>query len=770
MPIPIRILIVEDSEEDAELLVAKLRREEFDPQWDRVETEETYLQKLNPDLDIIISDFTMPCFDGMRALDLMRSRGYDIPFIIVSGTLGEERAVEALKHGALDYLIKGRTERLGSAISRALEQSQSRRRQTQDARAIEEGERKFRTLFDAAHDAVYILENGVFVDCNAKGQFMYGRTWEQIVGHSPDEFAPPVQPDGRDSREKAIEIVTLALAGESQLFEWATVHLDGSIVLSEVSLNRVELAGRVQLMAISRDITERRRAEEQILEQAELLDKATDAIVVCDLHGKILFWNMGAERMYGWSREEMLGQNLGDNLYLNPAAFTEIIDTVLVHGEASGEVEHTTRDNQGLVADARWTLLYDKYNAPKSVLAIHTDVTEKRTIESHLMRAQRMESIGTLAGGIAHDLNNILTPILTSIEILKLETETDGRARKVLDTIERSSRRGADIVRQVLSFARGIQGKRVEIQPKRLLSDIGTLITDTFPKNIRLQLSLPKSEWPILGDPTLLHQVLLNLSVNARDAMPQGGTLAIGADNVVVDEKTARSYERGKPGRYVVISVADTGDGIPAAIREKIFEPFFTTKEVGKGTGLGLSTVLTIVKSHHGFLDVQGNGDGGTIFKVFLPTIEAATPKAPESEVLPNMPRGNGETILIVDDEPSILAITGDTLETFGYRVLEARNGAEALAIYQQHQDEIAVVLTDLTMPILDGSATIRELVKLNPAIKIIASSGFKTGQTGPIFLPTPKRLFLAKPYTAESLLKTVRKILDQPEVLAPRS
>jgi PAS domain S-box-containing protein len=762
MATPIRLLIVEDSEEDAELLVAKLRREQFDPHWERVETEEAYLQRLSPELDIIISDFTMPCFDGMRALDLMRSRGYDIPFIIVSGTLGEERAVEALKRGALDYLIKGRTERLGSAVSRALELSRSRRRQTQDARSIEEGERKFRTLFDAAHDAIYILENGLFVDCNARGQFMYGRTWDQIVGHSPDEFAPELQPDGRPSREKAIEIVTHAMGGESQTFEWATVHRDGSIVLSEVSLNRVELAGRVQLMAISRDITERRRAEEQILEQAELLDKATDAIVVCDLHGKILFWNKGAERMYGWPREEIIGRNLSENLYRKQATFMEIIDAVIANGEASGEVDFTTLEDRELTADVRWTLLCDKYNAPRAVLAIHTDVTEKRMIESQLMRAQRMESIGTLAGGIAHDLNNILTPILTSIEILKL-TETEDRARKVLETIERSARRGADIVRQVLSFARGIQGKRVEIQPKRLLSDIGTLITDTFPKHISLQMALRKSDWPILGDPTLLHQVLLNLSVNARDAMPQGGLLTITADNVVVDERSAKAYDRGKPGKYVVISVGDSGDGIPDKIRDKIFEPFFTTKEVGKGTGLGLATVLTIVKSHNGFIDVQRNGDSGTVFKVFLPTVETPHPKPPESESLSTMPRGNGETILVVDDEPSILAITGDTLETFGYRVLEAHDGAEALALYQKHQDEIAVVLTDLTMPIMDGNSTIRELLRRNPAVKIIASSGFKTGQTGPVYLPTPGRLFLAKPYTAESLLKTVRRILDEP-------
>jgi CheY-like chemotaxis protein len=383
------------------------------------------------------------------------------------------------------------------------------------------------------------------------------------------------------------------------------------------------------------------------------------------------------------------------------------------------------------------------------------------------MRAQRIESIGTLAGGIAHDLNNILTPILTSIELLKL-TETDPKARHVLKTIEDSSKRGADIVRQVLSFARGISGKRVEIHPTRLLKDIETLIRDTFPKNIQLHLSLPKACWPVLGDPTQLHQILLNLSVNARDAMPEGGSLTITAENTVLDELRVAMHPQAKPGRYV--TVRDTGIGIPAAMLDNIFEPFFTTKEVGKGTGLGLSTVVAIAKSHEGFVDVESEPGYGATFTVFLPAKEAPEEKHDDPATLAGFPRGNGETILVVDDEPSILSVTCDTLELFGYRTLSAHDGAEAVAVYRQQPGEISAVLTDMTMPIMDGAAEIRALLQINPELKIIASSGYMTNESSNKNSLAKSKYFLPKPYTAETLLRTVRTILDEtnmPEMLS---
>jgi CheY-like chemotaxis protein len=332
----------------------------------------------------------------------------------------------------------------------------------------------------------------------------------------------------------------------------------------------------------------------------------------------------------------------------------------------------------------------------------------------------------------------------------------------ILNTIEVSSKRGSDIVRQVLSFARGLEGERVEIQPSHLLKDLENIIKNTFPKNIRLQFAIPNDTWAILGDPTQVHQILLNLCVNARDAMPNGGNLTFGVENCVLDEHYAAMHIEAKPGRYVNISVTDSGTGIPQGILDKIFEPFFTTKEINEGTGLGLSTVMAIVKSHQGIIDVYSELGKGTTFKVYLPAMELSAEALKVATQQNSVPRGKGETVLVVDDEASILTITSQTLRAFGYQVLTATDGAEAVAAYAEHRKEIAVVLTDMSMPIMDGSAVIRALTKINPAIKIIAASGLSSNGSVTKLNEASVKHFLTKPYTAGTLLKTMRTILDE--------
>jgi CheY-like chemotaxis protein len=341
-------------------------------------------------------------------------------------------------------------------------------------------------------------------------------------------------------------------------------------------------------------------------------------------------------------------------------------------------------------------------------------------------------------------------------------TATDPQAISILNTIEVSSKRGSDIVRQVLSFARGLEGERVEIQPAHLLKDLENIIKNTFPKNIRLQFSIPNDTWAILGDPTQVHQILLNLCVNARDAMPNGGNLTFGVENRVLDEQYAAMHVDAKPGRYVNIKVSDTGTGIPPDILEKIFEPFFTTKEMNDGTGLGLSTVMAIVKSHGGVIDVYSEPGKGTTFKVYLPAMKLSSEAQTRITQQISVPRGKGETVLVVDDETSILTITGQTLRAFGYQVLTATDGAEAVAAYAENKTEIAVVLTDMSMPIMDGVALIRALTKINPAIKIIAASGLHANGDAAKASSAGVKHFLTKPYTAGTLLKMMRSLLDE--------
>ena len=514
-----------------------------------------------------------------------------------------------------------------------------------------------------------------------------------------------------------------------------------------------------QYVAIRYDITERKRAEEQVGEQATLLDQAQDAIMVRDLDQNVLFWNKGAEHIYGWTAEEALGKNVRELIFKQPSdQFETARKTVIAKGEWMGEMHQTRRDGAALVIESRWTLVRDEAGVPKSVLVINTDITEKKRMEAQFLRAQRMESIGTLAGGIAHDLNNVLSPILMAIDMLQLKT-TDEASRKWLDVLRTNTERGADMVRQVLSFARGVEGERVALQPKHMIKEIIKILRETLPKSIEISFKIPNDLWIVSADATQIHQVLMNLCVNARDAMPDGGSISITAENVFLDENYARMHIEAKAGRFVMIGVADTGPGMSPEIQSRIFEPFFTTKEMTKGTGLGLSTALTIVKSHGGFINVYSELHKGSQFTLYLPALDKPG-GADVNAVQVDLPVGQGELVLVVDDEESIREITRGTLETFGYRVLTASDGTEALALYADKKNEIAVVLTDMVMPFMDGPATIRALQRMNPEVRIIAASGLGAGQRGGEGALEGVSVFLNKPYTAEKLLKTLAKVL----------
>ena len=628
----------------------------------------------------------------------------------------------------------------------------SEQKKAEAARLETEG--RFRTLFEYAPDGILIATpESIYVDANARMCQMLGYTREELIGRCGSDIVA----------EKEIPNIESALDQlndkRDHQRDWQFRRKDGSVFDTEVIATQMP-GGNI--LAMVRDITDRKHAAAKIAEQAAFLDKARDAILARDLEGVIRFWNNGAERMYGWTREEAVGRNIGDLVYTDPKIFEEINRQTIRLGEWQGEVQHVTKDKREITIEARWTLIRDNEGKPKSVLAINTDITEKKKIEAQFMRAQRMESIGTLAGGIAHDLNNILAPIIMSIDLLK-GMATEPESTMILETIDISARRGADIVRQVLSFARGLEGQRIEIQPRHLLKDLQNIVKDTFPKDIRLQFSVPSDVWTILGDPTQVHQILLNLTVNARDAMPDGGMLLVGVENCVLDEQYATMNIQAKPGRYVIISVTDSGTGIPRDLIDKIYDPFFTTKPPNKGTGLGLSTVMAIVKSHEGIINVYSEPGRGTTFKVYLPALESfgETRKEP-ADTAASMPRGNGETILVVDDEASILTITSQTLQAFGYRVLTAANGAAAVAIYAKSSSDISAVLTDMMMPIMDGPATIHALLQINPSVKIVAASGLNLNGGEAKVASAGIKHFLTKPYTAATLLKSIRAILDE--------
>jgi two-component system cell cycle sensor histidine kinase/response regulator CckA len=493
-------------------------------------------------------------------------------------------------------------------------------------------------------------------------------------------------------------------------------------------------------------------------EKASLLELSRDAILVCGLDHRVTYWNKSAERLYGWTAAEAIGRLMTDLKDQNTEIFQQAREKVIQTGEWDGELQQVGKDGRKLVIEGRWTLLRDAAGQPRSILVINTDITERKKVEEQLLRAQRMESLGTLAGGIAHDLNNALTPIMMSIELLKLH-ETDAMRMGVLATIENSARRGADMVRQVLSFSRGVEGQRLEVQAGHLLKGIEKIANETFLKNIRVSSDIPTDLWVVQGDPTQIHQMLLNLCVNARDAMPNGGTLKLNASNHLMDEQCATMIAGAKPGAYLLIELDDTGTGMPPDVIDRIFEPFFTTKELGKGTGLGLSSALAIIKSHQGFIRVSSETDKGSKFQVYLPAqMTAGTAIPPPAPA--QMSRGNGEMVLLIDDEDAVRHITGQTLESFGYRVLPAADGVEASTLYASRRDEIAVVLTDMMMPMMDGPATIQVLMRMNPQVRIIAASGLSVKDMVAKATNAGVRHFIPKPYTAETLLSVLHTVL----------
>lgn len=520
----------------------------------------------------------------------------------------------------------------------------------------------------------------------------------------------------------------------------------------EIAIQQSQLYQQVQ-----QELVERKLAEQKIREQAALLDITTDAILVRDLNHRILFWNKGAERLYGWKKAEVSEKSANNLLYWEPPTQAEYIyQIVLSKGEWQGELQQVTKNGKEIVVESRWTLVRDAVGEPKAILMVNTDITQKQLMERQFLRSQRMESIGTLAGGIAHDLNNILAPILMAVQLLQLQI-TSAQGQQWLEILEDSTRRGSELIKQVLSFARGLDGEHGVLQIRHLIKEIKQIVEEIFPRSIEIHTDISKELWAVCGDATHLHQVLMNLCVNARDAMPKGGSLTISAENLVVTENDAQLQLDVQPGSYVVITISDTGVGIPPEILDRIFEPFFTTKEVGKGTGLGLSTVIGIIKSHKGFITVSSKLGKGSEFKVYLPAVEEV---ADLDEKEWELPIGNGELILVVDDEASIREITKGSLTAYNYKVLTAKDGVEAIALYVEHKDDISLVLVDMMMPVLDGANTIRTLQKINPEVKTIASSGLVSGSHLQTVENTIANKFLPKPYSTQELLEVIHDLL----------
>ena len=752
-----RILHLEDSAPDAELVADRLAREYPDCRIEHASTRAQFETALaHGNFDLIVSDYTLHDFDGLSALEIARRQCPAKPFIFLSGTIGEERAIEALRRGATDYVIKDRPSRLvpaiRNALARAAEEEQLRR--TEDA-LLEDRER-FRQITENVADLILMLErSGRCVYRNPAYNAAMGRTRESAAENPFDD----VHPEDRILVDEAFR--ETVRTGIARRLEYRLVGRNGAIRHVEAQNTAVrDPSGSVrQVLVVARDVTERRADVERIRQQAALLDRAQDAILMRDMSDRITFWNQSAARIYGVPAAEALGRTVDELLHEDKAQADAARRATLFYGEWMGEMRQRSRQGADLIMQSRWSLVQAEDGTAAGFLLINTDVAEKKRLEAQFLRAQRTESIGILAGGIAHDINNVLVPILASADLLE-PTVTDPESRRFVACIRASAQHGAELIRQLLAFARGAAGDPVELSFRSLLDEFVGFASQILPRSVSIDLVAGPELWSISGDAIQLKQVLVNLCINAVDAMPRGGHIQLRAVNEHISEAAAAALHEIKAGPHVVLSLSDNGEGMDRQVVQRIFDPFFTTKEIGKGTGLGLAAVRGIVKGHQGCIAVESEPGRGTTFRLYLPALGSAAATEPEAPPTSEVANGDGEGILLVDDEPAVREILAMLLRASGYRVRVASSGDEALASYRRHAAETGVVLTDVTMPDKDGFALASELRALRPDLPILVMSGMAgAGEYDEVArrLQVP---LLPKPITRDALIAAVQHAL----------
>jgi PAS domain S-box-containing protein len=634
--------------------------------------------------------------------------------------------------------------------------------------ALRNSEEAYQSLFEINPLPIWVrdAETMRFLEVNLAACRAYGYTREEFLALTVYDIRPP------EERERFRSFITERASSQTHSYsgEWTHVRKDGSRFRVETWSHDLVFNGRPARLVIARDMTAQLQAEAENRFNArrfQLIASATsDAIWDWDYASGDLWWSDSFYTLFGYTRADFSGTLDAWSDAIHPEDRERVAGSLArarEEGHERWKEEYRFRRRDGTYAHVidRGCAVRDDLGKIHRMVGGMSDITEQTRLQKQHLRTQRLESIGTLAGGIAHDLNNTLSPIILAAELLRLR-QPPPELLRLVETIENSARRSSNLVRQVLTFARGVEGHRVPTHVLPVIHEAANFARETFPKNIRIREDLPHKLWTILADVTQLNQVLLNLALNARDALADGGELTLGACNLELDSALAANHPGSKPGPHVVLLVSDNGQGIAPQHIDHIFEPFFTTKEVGKGTGLGLSTVHAIVREHGGFITVQSTLGTGTTFRVHLPATPDLEALALEDPTPAPTACGDGHTILVIDDEPDLRSIVRQVLECHDYKILLAADGAEGVALYAQNQTSISLVITDMAMPVMDGAATIGALLRINPRLPIIAMSGHDPDGRFARNIKHGVRRFMPKPFSPDQLLGTIRQCLHE--------
>ncbi|MEO8701351.1 MAG: response regulator [Kofleriaceae bacterium] len=804
----LRVLLVEDSPVDAKLVVAALRQGGHTIEFERVETADTMRAALvRTTWDVITCDWAMPGFSAPAALAVLKETGLDIPFIIVSGTVGEELAVDAMRAGAHDYVLKDRLTRLALAVDRELRDARARASQRQDMLDRRKAEARFRALWESGFIFITISDlSGNIVDVNDG--------LRRVLGYSRDELTSGqlhwhdvTPPEWRDADDHALS--QLATSGAAKAWEKELIAKDGTRV--PVLASAVMLEG-AEGIAIAIDLTERKRVDRALHERMQIADLTADVGIALTHEESLAMMlrrcseaivnHLGAALARIWTidpteRVLELRASAGMETRLDGRHARVGIGELDIGRIAQSRQPHTTNDVQGdpRVHDAAWaqrerlvsfagyplivgndlvgvvamfsrTALSDNgFQGLRTVAdAIAVGIQRKRAesvkdaLEAQLRQAQKLEAIGSLAGGVAHDFNNILSVILSYSEFVKSDLEPGSPLLADVEEINAAALRASRLTSQLLAFSRQQVLQPRVLDLNEVVRDLKSMLRRLLSEDIKLTTVVDSAVDNVSADPGQIEQVLMNLVVNAGDAMPAGGTLTIETANVSLDATFALQHVGITPGRHVMLSVTDTGQGMDAAIRARIFEPFFTTKEKGRGTGLGLSTVFGIIRQSGGTIWVDSEVGVGTSFKVYLPAVTASTEIRLTAEPTP-LKRGT-ETILLCEDDERVRAVVRAILTKNGYRVLEAQNGGEALLLCEQHAP-IHLLLTDVVMPMMSGRQLAERLRTIRSGLRVLYMSGYTDDAVVRHGISTDEIAFLQKPITPDALARKVREVLD---------